>query len=280
MKFRSDFVTNSSSANYTLVLRLQDEDELEAGAGFSVSPECAITMDGGMNGEDIGLDVPLETLFSALKECADINAVIDLLCNHIEIEMWEDEEDWDDEDEWEGGEEDEEEDEDAKAELAKAVENIDGDASRFPRTISMLRQAAQTLGIDKDNLRYVVAENAKYGSGDSAMWVDLDPLNPFADRYKAAKSDEERDAILEEAADYVLSEPEWPVNDNEYLIEGSLPIIWEGSRNSLIKSIKNYFEGKHNHRNGSYWMGSHSTIQKLDLKEGTITHREVFYVDD
>ena len=53
MKIRTDFVTNSSSACYTLALRLVSEAGAVAGADFSVSSDGAWTPDGFKTGGDI-----------------------------------------------------------------------------------------------------------------------------------------------------------------------------------------------------------------------------------
>ena len=279
MKIRSDFVTNSSSANYTLVLRIIDEDGEEAGAGFSVSPECAITMDGGKNGCDITFDGSFSELRAMIKEGKSIDDIIYAMCSGISIDKWDDEEEDEEEDEDDDFFAKADDDEEAKADIAFIKGKVTGDGAGYPRTIIMFKDMANALGITSDKIRYLVTENCKYGSGDSAMWIEMDIFDPYRERYAAAQTDDEKEAIIEEAASYIMSEPEWEINDNEYCIEEPLPIVWGGSYLELCEAVKAALDKKPNHRNGSYWMGSSADITKYDVKTGKTETRSVFYVE-
>ena len=275
MKIRTDFVTNSSSANYTLILKFIGENGAVAAADFSVSPESACTIDGEKTGEDIYLDGSLAFVGQMVKENKDINDIIHSLCSCITIERWNSGED-EDEDEWNFmGEDEAKKIEKARKELEGKVS---GDGLEYPLTIKKFKKDVKKLKLTTDQIRYVAVGNAKYGSGDSAMWIKLDIFDPYRDKYAAAETEEERKAVIEETAQFVLTEPEWQVNDNGGRFNRPLPIVWNSSPAALRRAICDALEGKNNHRNGSYWMGAAAKVQKYDVKTGEVQIRTVFYV--
>lgn len=142
----------------------------------------------------------------------------------------------------------------------------------MPKTVANFKKFCHEKGVTLENLKYIVVKNEKFGSGDSAMWLEGD--NPafleFKERYKEASDDEKND-ILQEMVAFILSEPELEVNDNEYELPETMPCAWNGSKESLEKMVKKYLESE----KSIYWLGTHSEIYKIDMKEKTYTYKDV-----
>ncbi|MBQ6480453.1 MAG: hypothetical protein IJI45_04995, partial [Anaerolineaceae bacterium] len=270
MKFRTDFVTNSSSASYTLVLEIAAADGAKAKASFDVSEEGDATIDGYKAGYDIYLEGNLENVGKMVQEKKDIDEIIISLCSQIKIEgALCDDDDW----------EDEEDDEEMLQSISELKNKLSGDGAGYPRTILKFKKDIQDAGITTDTIRFITARSEKFGSGDSAMWIEMDIFDPYRNRYSAATTEDERNAVIEEAAKYILTEPKWKIKDNESCAEESLPIVWTGSSESLRKSIRDALEEKANHRNGCYWMGASTFVDTYDAELKKEAARPVFLVN-
>ncbi len=264
MKIRTDFVTNSSSACYTLALRLVSEAGAVAGAAFSVSSDGAWTPDGFKTGGDICFTGSFADIGKMILENKDINELINALCSNIEIIRFDDEEDFDEEC-------------DSEDTQIVCESGVTGDGANFPNTIRGFKEEAKEIGIMTNQIRYIVTQNIKYGDGDSAMWIEMDIFDPYRARYADAKSKEEKSAVIEEAVQYILTGPKWEINDNDGEIVEPLPVLWSGNVNSLRSAIRDALDGKGNHGSVCYWMGSRAHILEYDVKTGKKKTKTVFY---
>ena len=93
MKIRSDFVTNSSSANYILELAFTNEDNKTARFSLAVSPETCGSLDGDMKADGISLN-PNNTSSGvyitgkSLSSSRDIRELCELLLSSATIDGW------------------------------------------------------------------------------------------------------------------------------------------------------------------------------------------------
>ena len=280
MKIRTDFVTNSSSANYTLLLRLVTKDEEKASAEFTVSPDGAFTMDGEKCGAGITFTGSLHKTAEMIREGKAVDDIINNLCSGISIAKFDYEEEEVDEDDDFNDDLgfDDEEDEELKAELSNQEGRITGDGAGFPRTIARFKLDARKAGIIAENIRYIEVEKSVSGSGDSAMWIEMNIFNPYRKRFEKAKTEKEKTEIVEEAAAYILSKPELPVKANESETK-MMRIVWAGSKDSLREAIHNVLDKKSKRRSKEYWMGEKTDFKTFDVKEETSESGSGFYVN-
>ena len=263
MKIRTDFVTNSSSSNYILELHLIADDNESSHFSLEVSPETCWSDDGDMTADGISL-IPRvwngEIKFGtrALAEAKDIEALVDMLFCAAEIEGWRD------------GVLTDEEEEDDKSWYDKTVAVRDV----APKTIDRFLEDCKKKGIAPDKLKTIVIENAKFGHGDSAKWIECDdPLSAFENAYEQQGENRNPDK-LQALIDYVKSEPALPANDNDYFLKGNIPCVWETSDEYLITEMKKLLEGK---LSGEYWMCTFAHEYKLDVKNNTMLERDVLF---
>ena len=93
MKIRSDFVTNSSSANFILELAFYATDGSNAHMDLAVSPEVCFSADGDMGGESITLsprkqDGDILAGSRSIYSAKNIDELCDLLFSAATIEGW------------------------------------------------------------------------------------------------------------------------------------------------------------------------------------------------
>ena len=141
-----------------------------------------------------------------------------------------------------------------------------------PKSIAAFREECKKAGITAENLKSIDINNAKYGSGDSAMWVEKDILREYKDRYLSAETDEEKTSITEEAVNFMLSKPVVEVNDNSCYLDDAMQIVLANNNADVIREeILKYFRGEGN----SYWMGMASVIYRIDVKNETMVKEEL-----
>ena len=336
MKFRTDFVTNSSSASYILDVALIGDNGVGASLNLAVSPETCMCEDGAMTAEDITL-YPLQLdgkpSFGGhtVKSATSIDELIDWIAEDATIDQfyprtgfgWDDLEEktvyvdpelklvsYKNIDEIKeyvndnGGnivdnpEEAEivvsDKDKTIYPDMYNELEFMARyDSDRFddekedllndisvaevcPQSVATFKKSCKKAGLTMDNLKRIDINNAKWGSGDSAMWVEKDILEDYKDRYLSAGSDEEKASITEEAVEFMLSKPVVEVNDNEGCLDDEMQIVLEDNDEAVIREeVMKYFRGE----GRSYWMGQNSSIYRIDAKADTIEREYVLVLE-
>ncbi len=295
MKIRTDFVTNSSSANFILEIMLEKKDGDGAFMDFAVSPEAAITMDGDMVGEDISLNLgSIKREIMALCKDPDksIYDLVDLLTHHavvidysgripenVDTSIPDDPaQDKEEDDPWaslydELGGDDEDEDDDSYEDNYDDV-TVD---KIFPRSIRTLKRACRDLNLKPSEIKFIRSNSQKYGSGDSAMWINLSEFDSYISEYRAAESEEAREAVLDKVVEWLMGEPVMEVEDNEYQVDGKQRIIIPWDEEHARKIMKSVLDGSYKGRN--YWMGAWANIETLDVETGEIKYEEGLVID-
>ena len=134
----------------------------------------------------------------------------------------------------------------------------------LPKTVAHFKQQCKIKGITIENLNYILIKNCKFGSGDSAMWIESgnSDFKKFKERYQMA-TEQEKETILQEMIEFVKSEPELEVYDNEYELPPKMRCMWSGGEQYLAKELKTYLEQEKD----TYWLGTRSEIYKYDFKQ-------------
>lgn len=145
-----------------------------------------------------------------------------------------------------------------------------------PITTRKFKEKCADAGITLDTLKTIDIRNSKFGSGDSAMWIDSENNRfvAYRTKYRSA-SDEEKAAVFEELIAFVKSEPELEVCDNDGYLPERMYCVWDGTEEDLRKSMMAYLEGKVSH-----WMGTYSQVFTIDVTGKSLNSREVLYFGD
>lgn len=254
MKHRSDFVTNSSSANYILQLGFGRKDGTGLIYGFSISPESAGSEDGWVAGE--GFEPDALAVFSVaidgIKNKKKIDDIVDEMAENIDVvycgtDHW-DEDGYD--------EDDDGEDEYFDEETYKSLKDV------YPKSLEGFKKMLNEQGFTVDNISTIVVEDCKEGGGDSAMYVNLiDLFGNFMLRYE---KEDDKEKVINDAVEYIRTRPMIEVHDNEYMLDDQERFEWTGTDEDLRKEIKEVLEsGKSGHRN--YWMLRSVNREELKL---------------
>ena len=293
MKIRTDFVTNSSSANYLLDVVMVGENEEIAFTSLAVSPETCWSADGDMSADDISLyasqnadDVYIGK--HAIHKAKDIEELIDWIYEDAEVEgYWprhgesednlpgdepkkeqpvaEDEKHESEEKDDEENDEDEDDDWDDYDEDNR-IESVSL-ARICPKEKAIFKKMAKENGLTIENLKHITIKNSKYGNGDSAMYVEEDAFSEYKKRYDKAETQEEKDAILKELTEFANSKPVVEVCDNEFCLDDEMQVEFLASEEDIEEEMKKMLEGK---RRRNYWMGEDAWVYGVNVKERTV----------
>lgn len=146
----------------------------------------------------------------------------------------------------------------------------------LPKTRKYFKEKCHRAGLNMDNLKQIQICNIKSGHGDSAMFFSGNVFAKYKDRYKQAKSDQEKQEVLNELVDYVLSEPEVYVSDNWGVDDGQWRICYDGSKESLTRMMKEYLE---NNSRFNDWITSKADMYIINVKNGTMENKERMLID-
>lgn len=140
-----------------------------------------------------------------------------------------------------------------------------------PKTMAHFLQDCIKKKISIDNLQTIDIKNCIAGYGDSAKYVETEVFEDYHKRYSDASSEEEKKAIFQEMVDYMKSEPELLVWDNEGMLPETMRCGWLYSERELKAAVKGYLEGT---GENDYWMGEYVKHFIINFKEGVETTKE------
>lgn len=146
-----------------------------------------------------------------------------------------------------------------------------------PKTIKKFKKQCKSNEITMQNLSTICIRNQKFGSGDSAMWVDCDNsvFAEYKHQYDNATK-EEKEEIINKMFETVKKGIELPVNDNEYALSETMLCVWDSDDTLLRKSLENYLKGNLT----GYWMATLSDEHNIDVATKKVFSREVLLFGD
>lgn len=121
-----------------------------------------------------------------------------------------------------------------------------------------------------DKLKNVIVKNIKQGNGDSASWIPFEDnpiLEEYYQKYHEADSSK-KEKVFTELKNYIKSQPVMEWKDNEDEMDGPRKIIWNDDEESLERFLKKFFNERKLNR--LYWMAYPTTQYELVMNTGKV----------
>lgn len=225
MKFRTDFVTNSSSASYIVQVKFIRKNDKVDSFQFT-SPEEASRMSLNiMEGKNGPYVVNRGESYNKLSRAKNVQELCEFLFGAIKLESYY-----------------------ANDNLNDIFQDDDEDSDVFAQRFfsnylnSEVSRLSTKMG-SKENICRIEVQNIEWGYGDSATWINpnsIPTLSEFHQRYHESSVDDKK-AVLDEFHEYMESSPMFPWESN-YGTEHPLPVFWNGS-SEKFKRWLSYFLG-------------------------------------
>ena len=255
MKYRTDFVTNSSSASYIVEIDCIPIEGDTQTIQFLVHPEEAFGIELNIPNDEEGFYYG-DKEKKRISQIKDIEELMDILYEMLYV------------DEFYYSDEDDEFFED---DVALKQEDLDG---YFNSCKEVLMKEHPTL----DNLKSVAVKNIKYGNGDSASWIPFEGnpiLEDYYQRYHAADA-VGKEAVFIELRNYIDSEPVMVWKDHEGEMDGPRKIVWNDDEEALEGFLNKFFHEREPNR--MYWMAYPTTRYELDVGTGVVVESEILTI--
>lgn len=251
MKFRSDFVTNSSSASYTLAFRFTAADgknmrvffpeelELEEGWHAFYGPELSFS-------EEL-----TRTIAGKAESGARIGEICDYLVENIQSDF----------------------------------ENDISPLDFYKNILNDFKNRAAETGIEATELSDIAIENIKLGYGESAMFTEFEKL--FGEMMAEYENSNNigKEAIIKKAFEYLNLRPKIAVEDNAGVLDEAEVFEWEGDDKKLLVALKKIFEKKYPvarpaKAKRDWWMLESVTRSTLDVHTGEVKKEVVVKIGE